>query len=101
MIVWATKTGNLAETSEVQKSVEQLVMANPTSYGDFMMLTASADYPKTFQLFIGVPEAFLRLFPGFSKIDPMKMPDHMSALVVSDKFPQNFPDIAAKVRARV
>jgi len=53
MIVWATMTGYLVQWKWTQERVEEFVITNPTSFGDFMMLSAPADSPERLQTFIG------------------------------------------------
>lgn len=100
MIVWATKIVELSEYIRLQDQMHRLIQANPSSYGDFVMLDKDSTPRGSHAVYIGVPEQFLRLFEGFLKVNPASLPDFLSGSVLSEKLMQNFPDIAAKVRTK-
>jgi hypothetical protein len=65
--------------------LEKLMMAAPTQYRQFMMVSTDTDEPGVSDFYVGVPnEAFMAWFDGFERVEESQVPKVIDTLHIGD-----------------
>jgi hypothetical protein len=71
--------------------LEKLLLANPTSYKQFIMVSTRTSKAGVSDYYIGVPhEAFLRAFEGFEITPEADLPKEIDVLHIADATTDEF-----------
>jgi hypothetical protein len=91
---WAKRRFNYAEYAPYMERLEKLMMANPSQYEQFIMVSTYVKRPGLSEYYVGVPsEAFLALFDGFEPVaesDLPKVVDSVHITAAGEEFNKRF-----------
>jgi hypothetical protein len=81
---WAKRQFEWADYAPYQDLLEELLMANPTLYREFMMFSIKLNAGKS-DVYIGVPKKeLLASFGGFEPVNEAGVPKIVDSLLVAD-----------------
>jgi hypothetical protein len=85
MMVWGKRRFGFADYSPYFDRLEVLLMANPTIYQQFIMVSTNTDDVNVSDYYVGVPNPTLMVaFDGFEPVDETKMPKVIDTLHIGD-----------------
>jgi len=89
-MVWAKRRFKFAEYSPYTDQLEKLLMANPTLYRQFIMVSTKADAREE-DYYVGVPtKAFLTGFDDFEPVEEAALPKVIDVLHIADATTDEF-----------
>src|SRR5580693_8015272 len=84
-MIWGKRRFAYADYSPYFDRLEKLVMAAPTQYRQFMMVSTDTDEPGVSDFYVGVPnEAFMAWFDGFERVEEPQVPKVIDTLHIGD-----------------
>ena len=88
---WAKRRFEYAAYGPYQDQLEKLLMANPTHYKEFLMVSTKTDDPAVSDYYIGVPsETFLAAFDGFERVAESDLPKEIDSFHLGDATKEPF-----------
>jgi hypothetical protein len=90
-MIWAKRRFAYADYSPYFDRMEKLVMANPTLYRQFIMVSTKTDGPGESMYYVGVPnETFMAMFDGFERVSEAGLPKIIDTLHIADAATDEF-----------
>jgi hypothetical protein len=90
-MIWGKRSFNWADYAPYQDRIEKLLMANPTLYRQFIMVSTKTDKAGESVCYVGVPnEALFTGFGGFDKVIESDLPKVIDVLHVADATTEEF-----------
>ncbi|HXW26715.1 MAG TPA: hypothetical protein VEK73_18380 [Xanthobacteraceae bacterium] len=89
---WIKRRFAYAEYAPYMAILEKLLMANPTQYQEFLMVSTEVpDDPGEGDYYIGVPhKAFAMAFDGFTPVEESDLPKEIDSFLLGDQTKQPF-----------
>jgi hypothetical protein len=90
-MIWAKRRFEFATYAPYFDRLEKLLMANPTLYRQFIMVSTKTDDPGVDDYYVGVPaQAFLAAFDGFEIVGEDQLPNEIDTLHIADATTDEF-----------
>ncbi len=90
-MVWAKRRFAYAEFAPYQDMMEKLLMANPTQYQEFLMVSVKAGAPGESDYYIGLPNKILLApFDGFQEVRETELPKEIDTFLLGDQTKEPF-----------
>jgi hypothetical protein len=84
-MIWAKRSFEFAAYAPYMDRLEKLLMANPTLYRQFIMVSTKTDDPGVDDYYVGVPAlAFMTGFDGFEIVSEDQLPKEIDTLHLAD-----------------
>jgi hypothetical protein len=88
---WAKRDFRFAEYAPYMDRLEALLIANPTLYRQFIMVSTKTDDPAIGTYFIGMPShLLLSAFDGFAPVAESELPKEIDTLLIADATTEEF-----------
>lgn len=90
-MIWLKRRFYAAEFAPYQDKLGELMMATPSSYSEFLMVSTETDKPLVSDYFIGLPgEPMDRFFDGFERITEADLPSEIDTFHLGDQTKEPF-----------
>lgn len=90
-MIWGKRRFAYADYSPYFDKMEKLIMANPTLYREFIMVSTKADGVGESTYYVGVPnETFIPAFDGFERVEETALPKIIDTLHIADATTEEF-----------
>jgi hypothetical protein len=90
-MMWGKRRFEYADYGAAMDLLEKLLMANPTQYREFIMVSTKTSKPGTSDYYVGVPhKAFRSLFDGFDHVEESALPKIIDTLHIADSTSDEF-----------
>jgi hypothetical protein len=92
-MIWIKKQFKAAEFAPAQDLLERFMMAMPSHYAEFLMVSTETTDPIISDFYIGLPaENLSSAFRGFERISESELPKEIDTFYVGDQTKQPFID---------
>jgi len=90
-MIWAKRRFAYANFAPYSDRMEQLAMANPTLYREFIMVSTKGNGPGEAMYYVGVPhETFMAGFNGFGRVNESALPKLIDSVQFADTTTEEF-----------
>lgn len=91
-MIWVKRRFQFAEYGQYMDLLERLLMANPTLYQEFIMVSVKTeDKPGESGYYVGVPhKALLAGFDGFTPVEESELPKEIDTVLIADQTKEPF-----------
>lgn len=90
-MIWAKRRFAYADYSPYQDTLEQLLMANPNRYQEFLMVAVRAGDNGASDCYVGLPSsALLAPFDGFREVSEAALPSEIDTFLFGDQTKEPF-----------
>jgi hypothetical protein len=90
-MIWGKRSFQGADYAPYQDKVAKLMLANPTLYRQFIMVSKKTGEIGEDVCYIGVPnEILFTAFDGFQRVEESELPKVIDALLVADGTTEEF-----------
>jgi len=90
-MIWLKRRFQAADYAPYQDKLAKLMMAMPTRYAEFLMVSTKVKDALTSDYYIGLPEEPLALaFDGFERMDEAELPREIDVFHLGDQTKQPF-----------
>jgi hypothetical protein len=90
-MIWVKRDCKHADFAPYQDRLEKLMMANPTRYREFIMVSVETGSPTVSTYFVGTPgKAFMAAFDGFEPVPESELPKQIDTLLIADATSDEF-----------
>lgn len=84
-MIWAKRRFAFADYSPYFDRLEKLLMATPTQYREFLMISTETDDPGVSDYYVGMPaEPYMAAFDGFERVQESEVPKEIDTLHIGD-----------------
>ncbi len=90
-MVWGKRRFEYADYGPAMDLLEKLLMANPTQYREFIMVSTKTSNAGSSDYYVGVPhKAFMTAFDGFEHVEESDLPKIIDTLHIADRSSDEF-----------
>jgi hypothetical protein len=91
-MMWVKRRFQFAEYAPYMDLLEKLLMANPTLYQEFIMVSVKTeDKSGESEYYVGVPnKALLARFDGFTPVEESELPKEIDTVLIADQTKEPF-----------
>jgi hypothetical protein len=90
-MIWGKRRFAYADYAPYQDRMQQLVLAHPMLYQQFMMVSTKADGPGESMCYVGVPnETIMKEFDGFMPVPEAALPKVVNVVHFADATTEEF-----------
>jgi hypothetical protein len=90
-MIWAKRQFRFAEYAPYMERLDRLMLANPSMYSQFIMVSTDVSKPALSNYYVGVPDqSFLAEFDGFDIVPESQLPNEIDTVLIADATTDEF-----------
>lgn len=90
-MIWLKRRFRAADFAPHQDKLGELMMAMPTHYAEFLMVSTETEKPLVSDYYVGLPIAELaRVFDGFEQVAEAELPREIDTFLLGDQTKEPF-----------
>jgi hypothetical protein len=91
IMIWLKRRFYAAEFGPYQDKLGELMMAMPTRYAEFLMVSTETEKPLVSDYYVGLPtETMAPFFDGFERVTEAELPREIDTFLLGDQTKEPF-----------